>query len=441
MSVAVLSAAAQPAAPSAAHLWNIDECMNYAARQSPRAVRSQLALRNYGASYTEAILDHLPSISGSVGASAGFGRSINPADNTYTNVANFNNSYSVGANLTLFNGLRLLNNTRIAKINKLRGKEDLQQVVDQVALETMQAYYDLSYAQGAVTLAREQLATSESTLTQSRRMMDLGLKSHDDVAQVEADVAADRFNLVRVENQQRTRELTLKEKMNFPLDSILSIDTTDIRYTAVVNGESDASKVVSNALVIMPEAKISGMNLRIAKINWTTARASLYPNISASGSVGTSYYTNIDGRSLNSLPFTEQFRNNLSQGIGLSMGIPIFNGGSNHLNVVRRRNDYESARQLDIETRRQLAVEVEGAVMDLEGAIAEQEQAARQVKARELAYRTARQKFEEGLLSALDLQTVSNNLLGARSTLLQARLTSLAKRRLVDYYKGTPLVN
>ena len=89
----------------------------------------------------------------------------------------------------------------------------------------------------------------------------------------------------------------------------------------------------------------------------------------------------------------------------------------------------------------QIAVEVEQAVLDLNGAYFERQQAEKQVQAQLLAYRVAQRKYQEGLLSVLDLQTTANQLLQARATLLSAELTWQAKRKLVDYYKGVPFLS
>ena len=44
------------------------------------------------------------------------------------------------------------------------------------------------------------------------------------------------------------------------------------------------------------------------------------------------------------------------------------------------------------------------------------------------------------MVTAIDLQTASNNLLQARSDLLHARLQYIIKTRLVEYYNGEPLI-
>ena len=64
----------------------------------------------------------------------------------------------------------------------------------------------------------------------------------------------------------------------------------------------------------------------------------------------------------------------------------------------------------------------------------------KKVKSDELLRVTLR-KYEEGLMSTLDVQTSANTLLESKANLLQKRLMYLLKSKLVDYYKGKPLIN
>lgn len=430
----VCGATAQEADTS--RIWNLQECMRYAIENSPRAVRQQLTNANLKASYHEAILQHLPSLSGNAGISAGFGRNVDPGTNTYTSVNTLSNSYGLNAGITVFNGLQLINNTRSSKISKLRGEEAQKQVEDAISQETMQAYFDFAYTVGTQTLAREQVEASRENLRQGQRMMALGLKGAADVAQLEATLASDEYNLTRTENNRRTYELRLKEVMNYPPESELKIDTA-WRYAMPQQETAAASEIVDIALATLPDMRMSKMDVRLAQLNLSTAKARLFPTLSASAGIGTSYYKNLHKEAL---PFSKQFKDNLSKSLSASMSIPIFGGWSRQTNIVRMRNNLRSSEQTRIETQRKIAVEVEQAVLDLNGAFAERQLAGKQVHARLLAYRVAQRKYQEGLLSALDLQTTANQLLEARATLLRAELTWQAKRKLVDYYKGIPLL-
>lgn len=64
----------------------------------------------------------------------------------------------------------------------------------------------------------------------------------------------------------------------------------------------------------------------------------------------------------------------------------------------------------------------------------------KKVEADSLAYEVTLRKFEEGLMTSLDLQNSASQLQESRMLLLQSRLTYLLKCRLVDYYQGKDII-
>ena len=215
--------------------WTLHDCMAYAVEHSPRSKIQELTNANTDRDHLAAIMNFLPYISGSVGANANFGRSLDPETNTYTAQNNFNNSYSVSGSLPLFNGFKVVNNLRIAKIARLQGAENMQLINDEIALETMQAYADVHYYRGMVNLAGEQLAESKNTLYQAKVQEELGLKGNADVLEIEAKVASEDFNLTRQQNLYADAMLKLKEAMFYPIG--------DTRYhTALGNGASRTAR-------------------------------------------------------------------------------------------------------------------------------------------------------------------------------------------------------
>ena len=109
-------------------------------------------------------------------------------------------------------------------------------------------------------------------------------------------------------------------------------------------------------------------------------------------------------------------------------------------NLRRYRNNLRIAEETKTEVLRQLQNAVEQSVLDREGYAKEAIQMDKQVSSNDLAYRITLRKYEEGLMSSLDVQTSSNNLLTSKANLLQKKLMYLMKSKLVDYYKGKPLV-
>ena len=173
-------------APNAAEpvvRMTLDECMAYAVEHSPVVRQQDYTNRNYRQDYIESVAALVPSVSGSVSATTSFGRSVDPETNTYTDVSNLSNNYGVSGQMPVFAGFTGINTIRAAKVMRLMGVEELQRVKDEVALNTMQAYFDVVYYTESVRLAREQLETSTGNLAKSRKLLELGLKSAADVAE------------------------------------------------------------------------------------------------------------------------------------------------------------------------------------------------------------------------------------------------------------------
>lgn len=108
--------------------------------------------------------------------------------------------------------------------------------------------------------------------------------------------------------------------------------------------------------------------------------------------------------------------------------------------IRKARNNYRIACVQYEAQREELRVLVERAVLDRESYFRQCVQMARKVEADRLAYHTVRRKFEEGLMTSLDVKTSAATLLESETLMLQSRLTYLLKCRLVDYYKGESLI-
>ena len=87
--------ASHPAMQVPSKPMTLDECMRYAVEHSPAVRRQDYTNRSYRQDYIESVAALVPSVSGTVGASTSFGRSVDPETNTYTDVSNFDNSYSL----------------------------------------------------------------------------------------------------------------------------------------------------------------------------------------------------------------------------------------------------------------------------------------------------------------------------------------------------------
>lgn len=211
----LLLATGSSALAQAMGVW---DCIHYAIAHSHGLRQRELSLDNAEASRLQAAGAFLPSLSASSSVQWNFGRAIDPETNTYTSVSTFNNGYGLSTSLPVFDGFARLHALRAARADVLMQKNALQADRDQVALDTYQAFTNVVYYQQTVRLATEKLQESELLLRQTQVMEEEGLKSPADVAQMRAQVEADKLTLTRQENQQESGMLKLKEVMGLTPD-------------------------------------------------------------------------------------------------------------------------------------------------------------------------------------------------------------------------------
>ena len=373
-----------------------DDCMRYAVEHNHDIRISQLSQDTRRAERTGAIGAFLPSVNGSIGAQYNFGRAIDPETNTYTNVSTFYNGYSVQATLPVFDGFQRINQLRAAKASLLMGSSQLRAQQDELALQVFEAYCNVLYYQGTVKMAEEKREQSQLTLRQTQVMAEVGQKSEADVAQMEAQLAGDDYEITRQQNELSTALLTLKQLMNYPEEDLL-----------VIAGEV------------------------------SMARGALSPSLSISGGISTSYNKMLHTEATG---FRDQLEANRGEYIYASVSIPIFNRLENLTNIRRQRNNLRIAEE-ELEQKRDELVKLQlQAANDCEGFRKQTLQMQHKVEADSIAARLTTRKYEEGLSSAIDVQTSAATLLESRARLLQCRLMLALKQKLVNYYKGYPIL-
>ena len=415
----------------------IDDCMRYAVENSTTVGKQRLAADDNKTNYQEAIASLFPSVNAEVAGGLNFGRGIDPATNTYTNVTTFGNTYGIGASVPLFDGLKGINTMRAMKVARQKGLVDTQIAQDEVAMQTLSAYMDVVYYTEAVKIANEQLEASRKTLELVRRQFDLGTKSAADVAEIESQEANYDYLLTTEENNLALAYIKLREVMNYPQGEQLVIET-NINLEALPSAASEQA-LLDYALANNPRIAASRFATEQSRLNLAKAKGAYSPSLYLYGGYNTSYYIDFDNKALYD-PFGTQFRNNRGGYIQVALSIPIFNGLSARSSKRRAQNAYRSAQLEEIAVQRAVESEVSQAWQEMQGFGKQYVQGEKKVSAAQLVYDGAERKFENGLISALDLQTAANTLLQAKSDKLRARLQYIIKTRMVDYYNGQPLI-
>ena len=433
-----------PTAPN--HLFSLRDCMEYAIAHSAKMEIQHANNDDAHIARREAILRAFtPTIQGGTYASLNFGRGIDPETNNYISTTSFNNGYSVSGAITLFNGFSAVNNLKITKTAIKMGITEEQQLRDQICLAVIEAYCNVLYFTQMTKALQVQVATANSNLQLAQRQEQLGQKSHADVIQLEADLAEREYQYITMTNQLNDARMTLNDLMLWEEDHELVIDlqsaenltASHANSLTAVGGLISNSEAVSSALH-HPSVELAAYRMANAQLDLSTARWRLAPSLSLSGGWSTGYYTYPNAQDYVAMPFATQFINNSGEYVQLSLSIPIYDGLSRQSNIVRKKNAYRRAEAEYRQTLCEVEAEIARAVQDRDGAMAAMRQADRRAKAQQEAYAINSKKFEQGLISPLELKTSSDNHLNAQAEHLNAQLKYFIKSCVVRYYNGTP---
>lgn len=432
LSVAVATAKAQE------KQWLLDDCIRYAVENSPRVNKQEAQNSIYQQDYMSAIGRLLPSLNAGTSAYYNFGRAVDSETNTYTDINSFSNSYSIYSNLTIFDGFSNIFRVKMQKANKLAGQHQLENEREMVAYETMEAFFNVLYYKRMVQLAQEQAEESANNMKQARRMEELGMKAKPDVAEMAAKEAADIYNLTRQKNMLTIGIILLKEKMNFPIDEDLDI-TDDQPDELIIKSDDTPSNIFDTAKEINPKALSSASSLRVQEMNLRSAMGSFSPVISMEAGLTTGFAKYLDGSEYAS--FRDQLKNKRGTYVGFTLSVPLFNGFNKTTNYKRSKAQVVIAKSDFQETLRSLYSEIEQAVADMNGQADAYQQAVKQREAMETAHEANQRKYDEGLISPLELHTSANRVVQAKADELNAELQYRLKARLVRFYKGESFVN
>ena len=419
----------------AQRMWTADQCMQYAVDHSRNVRAGRLTLADYEAERMRAAGGFLPSVGASVGGQVNFGRAIDPETNTYTTVSTLYNSYGLSASIPVFDGLQRYNDLHAARVSVLLGRQGVLAQQEQVAQQVLKQYVDAVYQTGALRLARQKREESMALLVQSRAMAEVGLRSEADTAQIRASYSSDDCEVTRQEGLLSNALLALKTLMNYPVDEPLQLDTAAVPTSPLT--VCRVGELYAQACGWNPSVLMAGYSLKVARLGLRSARGAFFPSLSVGAGISTSYYRQVGARGTTG--FGGQFRNNRGEHVYATLSIPVFNRLGLLANLRRQRNNVARAQETLGQRQDDLRVLIEQTTSDQRNSCKELQKTAARVEADSVASRLTRQKYEEGLASAIEVQTAAVTLLQSRAQLLQSRLQNYYLTRILNYYKGMPL--
>lgn len=415
-------------------VWTLNQCISYAIENNINLKEYELLEKLSLEDLQQSKRNMLPGIGASTSAGLNFGRSVDPNTNDYVDTEFFNNSYSLSSSINVFNGFLLQNRIKFQKFRKQASEYNRINAKDDLAFGVMVAFFDVLYYKGMLEIAGEQVEASKLNLKTTEKKVEIGLQAKTDLLEMRANLELEELNKIQIENALETASLKLKQLMNF-----VSAEEMQLTNNAsIVSNETVAQpqKLFDQYTSWSPYYKSIENGVKATERSLAMSRASLFPSISASGSVNTGFYeTNTDDTG-ETIAFGDQFKNNRSQSLGASLSIPLFSRWANRSNVKKAKLELERAKNNLENEKQQLFFEMVNNLADLEAYFKEYNQFVKRNEVDQMAFHAAEKKFDQGLIDINDYYIAKNRLANTQSQVLRSRMQWETKMKILEFYKG-----
>lgn len=339
-------------------------------------------------------------------------------------------SHSLNASLsqTLFNYSDYAN--LAASGSAAQAQDEQYQAAQQSLLvRVAQAYFNVLTAEDDVSFAEAQEKALNKQLDQAQQRYHVGLSAITDVNEAKAQYDAARANTITTKNTLADLREALTQITGKPLGALEKL-RDDLPLAPP--DPNDQKSWVDTALNQNPAVLAQKYQVDASEHDINAARAARLPVLNAT----VSYSRNLNGSSYSSqTQFSSQSRN--SKSLGLSLSVPIFNGGLIQGRVRQAIYQRDAAQDVLEQQRRQVIRGTRNAFRLVVAGISEVDARKQAVLSAKSALDATQAGFEVGTRNIIDVLNSQQQLFQARSAYSLARHNFIINKLLLKQSAGT----
>jgi outer membrane protein len=418
-----------------AQTWSLTQCIDHALAHSITVKQSDNSLKKQSVQLSTARNQRLPDLSASASENVSFGRGLT-SDNTYSRRNTATTSFSLNTSVPIFTGFRIPNNVRINRLNLLAAVADLEKAKNDIRVQVAQAYVQILYDMEISDVAHRQVSIDSVQVARLQALLDVGKASQVQLSQQKATLAKSQLTATQADNKRHLSLLALTQLLELPSPEGFSIVRPEVQDSVADESALTPDMIYYEAASFRPEIEAQNLRLNAANRNIAVAKAPLYPQLSFSAGLGSSYY---DTSGKPDDDFGMQLRNNFSQHVGLSLTYSIFNRFQTRNAIRSARIDYQNQMLALEKTKKTLYKEIQQAYYNM---VAAQQKLHSSSQARHSAadaFQLMSAKYELGNATITEFNESKNTYLKAESDLTQARYEYLFQHALILFYRGKEL--
>lgn len=420
--------------------WTLEECVFYAVENNLTVEQSELDLKNANLDKSDAIGALLPSLNGTVDASANTGLVLDPTTNNLVNATIFTASGNLNSSVTLFDGLRNYNQIERAKLRSISSQYRLDDIKDDIRLNVANAYLQVLSNKESLKVFKAQFAVTEQDLKRTRELVDSGVVPRGDLLEIEATSATQEQQIINSESLILISTISLAQLLSITDYENFDIaeDEFEIPPSEILN--NSAKVIFDKALTFRNDIKFSLSGVELAQKDLEISKGARYPTVGAFINYNTRYSDrNNNPFTGEPVPFKDQLYINDGISYGARVNVPIFNGWSVRNNIIRSQINVDIA-QIEYErTKLELETDVNQAYVNVTTFFKAYEAAQKTLEAQRLAYQYSKERFDVGLMNSFDFSQAQSRVDNAEASLIRTKYDYIFRLKILEFYFGIPI--
>ena len=412
-----------------------EKCLEIAFKNNLNIKNAEISeeIANYQHKGTIAKL--LPTVSGSFSNNYSWGRGIDPSTNTFVNQEFKSYSGGLNSGINLFSGFQNINSIKLAKQELESNKTTIQKIKNEIIIEIATKYTNIIYLKEIIKSNEQQITSTQKQLELNQSKFELGYIPESDIFKIKSQLANEQLTLINNINQLSINELDLKQLINLPYTSKITLEPIKDNLFSKLNIDKNDESSINKALEQNPAYQLTLINQKKSKINLALSRAVLYPSLNAGFGINSAYSNNNTF-----FNFNEQINNNLAYGLSFSLSIPIFNQLQNRFKVKENKLNYQKTLiDTDIEKNRLSKVVIQ-AINDANASYSKYESSLSALEFSQKSYEADFLKLELGKISTNEFINTKNIYINNQAELIRSKYELMFNQALVKFYLDNTFV-
>lgn len=417
--ISVISAAGGVQAQEEA--LTMDQCVKIALDHNPDLVRGRFTVQMAGKDVTVAISNFLPTLSTSLGYNHSVlgPSSLTRIDPTTgipvplqpNETKSWSSNAGLSASITIFNGGYNIYNYKQTKHLVQQARETFTDTRQTVLYTVKERYYNLLKAEKLLDVAKETLKSSEESYKKANVLYEVGKASKSDALKAKVQRESDKLSLIKAENGLALARASLNYILGFDVDNDIKV----VDNLEMPEVEIEYTDAMANAFQNHPQLKSSELGLLAAKDGVGMAISQYLPRLGA--------FYGYSWRNEQFKNITNMFDSDYNWYAGFSLSLPVFSGFSRNARLSKAKLNRNYAAETVTQVRREIALEVKRAYVDIQQSKRAIEVAESALEAAEEDLKLNQERYSLGAGTMLDLINAQVSYTQAKSDRIQSLYT------------------